>query len=314
METNNKPEVSVIIPTYNRANIISRAIRSVLAQTYENFEIIIIDDGSTDNTEEVIQSFSERRIRYLRHKVNRGRGTVRNKALTEARGEYIAFLDDDDEWLPTKLERQLQVFKTSDIENLGLVLCGMTVIGSNFIREWCPPQRGWMYEYFLSMISLGISWLPCWLVKKNLVTEVGPFDNLSSGQDIDWLLRASKLSQIDFIPESLVVVHQESGYDPNSTAIRRLNLTRKYAEELNQRPQLLQSCYIKISQSYHKQRNSKEARHYLVLAIKAYPLTLRPYIQLLLASFMGPRYTGLILNFLHDIRQTFRLLLSSSRP
>ena len=109
--------VSVIITTYNRAHLVGKAIKSVLNQTFQDFELIVVDDGSTDNTEEVINSFNDTRIRYIRHKINKGGNAARNTGLRNSKGEYIAFLDSDDEWLPEKLERQLEVFKKSQDEN-----------------------------------------------------------------------------------------------------------------------------------------------------------------------------------------------------
>jgi len=91
------PTVSVIIPTYNRAHTIGRAIKSVLNQTYQDFEIIVVDDGSTDNTEEVVKSFRDKRIRYIQHKKNKGAAAARNTGIKSAKGKYIAFQDSDDD-------------------------------------------------------------------------------------------------------------------------------------------------------------------------------------------------------------------------
>jgi len=97
-ETKNNPTVSVIIPTYNRAQLVGRAIQSALNQTYQDFEIIVVDDGSTDNTEEAMKGFGDERIRYIRHKENSGSSAAPgNTAIRTARGEYIAFQDSDDE-------------------------------------------------------------------------------------------------------------------------------------------------------------------------------------------------------------------------
>ncbi len=104
--------VSIITPSYNTAKYISETIKSVLAQTYTNWEMIIVDDCSTDNTDEVVQQFlGDSRIRYLKNSQNSGAAISRNYALREARGKWIAFLDSDDVWLPEKLEKQITFMK-----------------------------------------------------------------------------------------------------------------------------------------------------------------------------------------------------------
>ena len=117
-----KPTVSVIIPTYNRAKLLPRAIKSVLNQTFKDFEVIIVDDGSTDNTEEVINEFQKhnKRIKYIRHEKNKGAAAARNTGIKIAQGEYIAFQDSDDEWLPNKLEKQMEIFESAPAE-IGVV-------------------------------------------------------------------------------------------------------------------------------------------------------------------------------------------------
>src|SRR4030043_1337098 len=104
------PTVSVIIPTYNRAHLVGRSIRSVLNQTYQDLEVIVVDDGSKDNTAEIVRGITDPRIVFLKHEKNRGVSAARNTGLKAARGKYIAFQDSDDEWLPQKLEKQLELF------------------------------------------------------------------------------------------------------------------------------------------------------------------------------------------------------------
>ena len=107
--------VSIIMPSYNTAKFIEQTIKSVLAQTYTNWELIIVDDCSTDNTDKVVSSFlSDNRIRYYKNKVNSGAAVSRNRALREANGKWIAFLDSDDLWLPEKLEKQINFMKKND--------------------------------------------------------------------------------------------------------------------------------------------------------------------------------------------------------
>ena len=101
------PLVSIIMPTYNCGRFIHESIDSVLSQTYRNWELLIVDDCSTDETEAIMRSYTDPRIRYMRNEQNMGAAMTRNRALREAKGRYIAFLDADDLWLPQKLERQL---------------------------------------------------------------------------------------------------------------------------------------------------------------------------------------------------------------
>ena len=114
--------VSVVIPTHNRADLLPRAIDSVLNQTYSNFEIIVVSDGSTDNTEEVVKSYSDKdsRIRFIGYSPARGGNIARNTGIEAAKGEYVAFLDDDDEWMPEKLKKQIKVMESNP--DIGLVI------------------------------------------------------------------------------------------------------------------------------------------------------------------------------------------------
>ncbi|WP_034671270.1 glycosyltransferase family 2 protein, partial [Ectobacillus panaciterrae] len=112
------PLVSVVIPTYNREHQIEKTIKSVLRQTYSNFEIIIVDDASIDNTEDVVKSISDNRIKFIKLKENSQGTRPRNIGIQESIGDYIALLDSDDEWVPTKLEKQLQFIKDYNEDNI----------------------------------------------------------------------------------------------------------------------------------------------------------------------------------------------------
>lgn len=118
------PLVSVVIPTHNRAALLKRALESVRAQTHANLEIIVVDDASDDNTARVVDDIEDSRIRYIRHESNRGGSAARNTGIAAAIGSYIAFLDDDDEWLPEKVEEQLKAMGGVDA-----VLCTATMNG-----------------------------------------------------------------------------------------------------------------------------------------------------------------------------------------
>ena len=98
------PIVSIIIPTFNRSNLISRSVKSVLNQTMVDFELIIVDDGSKDNTDKIIGSFKDERIRYFKQEINKGQNAALNFGVVKSNGKYVAFLDSDDEWMPEFLE------------------------------------------------------------------------------------------------------------------------------------------------------------------------------------------------------------------
>lgn len=106
--------VSIIMPSYNTGRFIAETVGSVLAQTYQNWELIIVDDCSTDNTDAVVAAFSDVRIKYIKNEKNSGAAVSRNRALREASGKWIAFLDSDDLWAPEKLERQIAFMKEND--------------------------------------------------------------------------------------------------------------------------------------------------------------------------------------------------------
>lgn len=141
------PAVSVIIPSYNRAHMLGTAINSVLAQVFQDWELIVVDDGSTDNTEEVVHAFGDERIRYIRQGRNSGASAARNRCLAVSRGRYVAFLDSDDEWFPEKLTRQMAVFRQSALVP-GAVYTGVCRVDvpTGRVRVERPRVRGDVYQ------------------------------------------------------------------------------------------------------------------------------------------------------------------------
>ena len=113
-------EVSVIIPTHNRPEFLKRSIKSVLDQSYQDLELIIVDDGSKPTAQNIVDSFQDSRIRFIRQEVSRGGGTTRNIGIRAATGNFIAFLDDDDEWVPNKLAIQMEYFEGTP-DDVGII-------------------------------------------------------------------------------------------------------------------------------------------------------------------------------------------------
>jgi glycosyltransferase involved in cell wall biosynthesis len=198
------PEVSVIIPTYNRSKSIGKTIKSVLNQNYTDFEIIIVDDNSSDNTENVIKSYSNNYscIQYIKHNENKGAPAARNTGIENSKGKYIALLDDDDEWFPDKLTKQVQMIKQLP-DDVGLVYCGNEDVdeNSNEISIKCSQKRGDVFYLLLEKNFIGS---PTNLIRKECFDKIGFCDvNLKSCQDWDLWLRISKHYKVDYIPEIL---------------------------------------------------------------------------------------------------------------
>ncbi len=181
------PLVSVIIPTFNRAYLLKKAIYSVLNQTYKNFEIIIVDDGSTDNTEELIRGFENEKIRYFKLEHTGLPAVVRNKGIEECHGELIAFLDSDDFWIPNKLELQIRAFKNH--ENILLVASRRIILPDKITYHLNYQKRG--VVSFRELIRRNVIPTSSVIIRREVIEKVGKFDEdyrLRSGQDFSYWL------------------------------------------------------------------------------------------------------------------------------
>lgn len=210
--TEKKPLVSVVIPTYNRANLIGRAIQSVLGQTYQNFELIVVDDASTDDTKQIVKGFQDDRIEYIGHNKNKGGAAARNTGIQKANGKYIAFLDSDDEWLSTKLEKQLNCFSQGS-DSIGAVYCSHYTQDDSLGYRRGPSsnlKKGDLRKLLLS------GWCPAttslFVLPKKVLNESGLFDErLTSFQDYDLWIRVAEYYEFEYVKEPLVIKHQHSG-------------------------------------------------------------------------------------------------------
>lgn len=208
---NRKEKVSIIMPTYNRAHLIERAISSVLNQTYEAFELLIIDDGSTDHTRQIVEGIKDSRIRYIFCEENGGASKARNRGIAEAKYDYIAFQDSDDEWHEDKLEKQMKVMLEAS-EDTGLVYCEYHYNCLEGKDAVCPDReipleqkRGYIFPELLAGNMIGT---PVMLVKKECFDKVGVFnEKFSCMEDYELVLRIAQEYRIEFIPECLMEVH-----------------------------------------------------------------------------------------------------------
>ena len=234
--------VSIIIPTYNREKYIARAVQSILRQTYDRYEIIIVDDGSTDNTPEIIQKLKEKesRIRYIKLEQNQGASHARNVGMQEAKYDYIAFLDSDDEWLPNKLELQMRRMLESS-EETGLVFCRMSGITRDGKTRYITPHQDIEKEIcegniFSRLLRANVIGTPCMLVRRKCLEQVGGFkESLTCLEDWEWVLRIAKNWLIGFVDEILVEVHKLPGSVSMNAAgylITRCYIVSLYREEM----------------------------------------------------------------------------------
>jgi glycosyltransferase involved in cell wall biosynthesis len=211
------PIVSVIIPVYNGERYLAETIESVIAQTEMNWELIAVNDGSTDNSLTILEEYIKKipeRIKVITVE-NRGVSSARNTAVAAARGTYVAFLDQDDLWAPQKLQRQIEMFSRD--KNLGISYTNTTIINENgsVIREnvqkFSVKHRGKIFEYLMFENFIGISSV---MLPKELYIGIGGFDpRFSLAEDYDFLLKVTQESSVNYIDEPLLLYreHDESG-------------------------------------------------------------------------------------------------------
>lgn len=198
-------QVNVIIPTYNRKWAVNRAIDSVLAQTYPHFQLIVVDDGSTDDTKTLLNSYNDPRLIVL-NQPNRGVSAARNTGINAARGNLIAFLDSDDLWLPNKLARQVNFFE----QRPEALICQTEEIWIRNGKRVNPKKRhqkprGMIFEPSLALCLVSPSAV---MIRRELLDEVGLFDeNLPACEDYDLWLRISRKYPVHLIDEPLIVKH-----------------------------------------------------------------------------------------------------------
>ena len=285
------PSVSVVIPTFNRAELLPAAIRSVLNQTFQDFEILIVDDGSSDTTPDIVKTFDDKRIHYIRHAVPRGGAAARNTGIAHSRGEYVAFLDDDDEWYPQKLARQMEVMRKSEPE-VAAIYSGYFVVERATGRvcgRMTPKSKGDLSSELLATNPIGGT--SCMLVRKDSLEKVGCFDeNLPSFQDRDLWIRLSREFRFDYIEEPLLnyYVHPKKIWTNLDALLQGLEIMLgKYGSSVAFRKTSSDRylfCGIKLCEANQFDKGRRALRRALALN----PYAVKPYCYLLLA-LLGPR-------------------------
>jgi glycosyltransferase involved in cell wall biosynthesis len=187
------PKVSVILPTHNRAEFLHHAIESALKQTFKDLEIIVVDDNSTDNTVDVVKRFEDRRIEYIRENANKGPSAARNTGISASKGKYLAFLDDDDEWVPDKLKKQIELLDKCP-QNICGVYSNRLVLDKSTNRIISTgPNADKLSGNLLYQLLIGSPiHTSTVLLRKSCFDEVGLFDEtMSYMEDRDLWIRLS---------------------------------------------------------------------------------------------------------------------------
>jgi glycosyltransferase involved in cell wall biosynthesis len=275
--------VSVIIPVYNRTDILPRAVRSVLNQTYDNLEAIVVDDGSTEDIKGVLDTFDDDRIHYIRHEANRGVAAARNTGIRSAHGEYIAFLDSDDEWFEHKIERQLSdlIDRGDDYQISYHAADFYKDADSKIAGRSAFDKEGEILQYALEQNCVGIVTM---VMKRDHVLSMGGFNERFRGhEDWEFLIRLAEYYKFGYVDEILARIHIHKGS----------KLSREYDKYAHYR-KLLYDCHRRQYEDNRKAHayflselasflmvpgSRFEAQRLLLKSIILNPLRIDPYLR-----------------------------------
>ena len=284
------PLVSVILPTYNRARVLPRAIASVLAQTFRDLELIVVDDGSTDDTAAVVAAIPDSRLRYLPGTVNLGDSGARNRGAAQARGKWLAFQDSDDEWVPNNLEHQLAC-ATAHPDAVVIGASSIRVAGARVDmhrwpsdRDGSVPMNCWMEEPIANLQAM--------LIRIDCLRELGGFDEQFRVMgDADFVFRvfASGSRFVQATGHIAAVLHETPGslVSDDGKAVDALNrLLLRHGRLLRQHAKAHAALWYTLALRQLHAASLRESRRSALAAIAARPLWWRPRGFVLL-SFLG---------------------------
>jgi glycosyltransferase involved in cell wall biosynthesis len=292
-----KPTVSIIIPTFNRNETLKRAVKSALDQTFEAIEIIVIDDASDISPEKMVASFNDSRIKFIRHNLNRGGAAARNTGINASIGNYIAFLDSDDEWLPEKLSSQIRCLENRSI-HFGAHYSGLTIISSKneIVGIRSPSAAGDISTQLYASNCIGP--LSSVVVRRNALDQCGLFDeDLPSCQDWDLYIRLSQHFKFECTEKALVNYYLGKNSitsNPMAKAIGHRRIVEKYMAHIKRDRNALYKQLITIGHYFCKASHTKKGRREFIRAIRAIPFKLQGYIYIVFSLLGGKAYNRLV--------------------
>jgi len=260
--------VTAIITTCKREPaIVERAIKSIINQTYSNMQYVLVDDSPEDyefrdDVKKIAQKYQYTGLEYIQHERCMGACAARNTGLKAAKGKYIAFLDDDDEWRPNKIDVQIKAF-TND--SIALVYCGSITHNDDDGHEHERPlvyKYGMVYDELILGNFVGSTSFP--LLRTDYLREIGGFDILmQSAQDYDVWLRLAKQYEFNYVKETLVVYHIHSSDQISKSSLRRINglerILEKNMEYLNTHPRARWKRFMLMVPEYSGNNDKKKA-------------------------------------------------------
>ena len=313
------PQISVVIPAYNRAELIGETIDSVLAQTFQDFEIIVVDDGSTDDTATVIASYGSL-VQYL-YQENAGQAAARNAGIRAAQGQHIALLDSDDLWLPPKLEKQVSCLLSAD--QCAWVYCDVERFGGRGERlagrrnRPSHPGGGWIAR---QLLLEGFVASPTPVVHRSVFADVGLFQEsklIRNREDWDMWLRIAARYPAAYVPEVLAryrihsasATQAESPWTVHQSILAVIERAVAFAPEVYGpvRERALAMQHLKTGNCLAAQGQLPGARRLYWQAIRLWPATLPVYPRLL-ATLLGKRF---VMSWVCRHREQLGLLVDS---
>lgn len=295
------PQVSIIIPVYNHAHQIKKAIYSVLSQTFQDFELVVVNDGSIDNLEEVLAEFTN--IKVVWHEKNLGRAAARNSGILASSGQYVAFLDADDQWMPDKLAMQVRYLEENP--EISICLTGFQFVYTNGQKRNTVLQNSLPWKkYLLKHIRFPDGTIP--MYTRACIEEIGLQDiEFPWHENWEWLFRASLTHKIGTINDILVIKKQGGKYPPaaikEDAAIKFITKHKKVFQEFGMygRSAIAMKWYD-LSIAFFRERNNRKGIAYLLKAWFLWPLQSLGYYLRLIDVFLGTKFEELARAYKHN--------------
>ena len=266
------PTVSVIIPAYKRSSTIVRSVQSVLAQTFQDLEVSVVDDGSSDTTRNIVQSIPDDRLRLICHATNLGAAAARNTGMKASQAKYIAWLDSDDEWLPEKLQTQLDAFQHA-APDVKACYSAHERIEQGRMRIHLPRQNDRKKLFLGCDLGPGSTLL----FERTVLNEVGYLDeSLGRYEDWDWLLRYCSIYRLVGLKRPLARVYYTPRRSAHIIETSAHQFVSKYSIELRQygwhyRRMVISRRWMEVASYYAQEHNLKMTIRYVTRALFIYP-------------------------------------------